>query len=178
MTTQIAVNSGVTYVTVEVIDVCAVKSMTGSKAWASDAATRSAALRDDAGDGTNQHPGFVLNGTVGFINDAIATALEGGDTGDNIRNNHSVTGITTTVGTAHYAPFDYSTVANATGTGAAVRRRGALANIFEMYASLPEKRSLTWDEMQEAIKRGTVWDSTVNDGAGGWTNGFTGTYAP
>ena len=55
-----------------------------------------------------------------------------------------------------------------------VQHQGALANIFEMYVSLPEKRPLSWDEMQEAIKRGTRWDAEK----GSWTNGFTGTYAP
>ena len=117
----------------------------------------------------------MLYGTVGWINDAIEGARAGGDTGTAIRTNNSVTDIHNLVTSDHYLAFDISAVNGVTG-GAPVRRRGALANIFEMYVSLPTPRALTWDEMQEAIKRGTVWQGDA--ATGGWTNGFNGTYVP
>ncbi len=59
----------------------------------------------------------------------------------------------------------YNPESGATGTSA-TKRYWAVANMYEMYLSLPERRPLTKEEMQDAITYGTVWDAAT----GGWVD--------
>ncbi len=170
LTATVAVNNQVENVSFSVIDLCDVTNYGGTTNWADGAAGRSNTLTLVPGGG-HEAPGFIFNSAIGYFNDQVRLADESGDVSQDIRDNKTTSGATAADGNYTAADFNYNPVYNS-ATGAAARRRNALANILDMYQSITPRRNLTWDEMQEAIKRGTVWDN------GGWTNGFTGVYIP
>lgn len=172
VTAQVAVSDKVSVVSIAVVDLCDNLLLGGSSNWVTGSAGRSNLLTENMG-GTGAagvtNPGFIMKGNLSYICDEAYNAQSLGKDSS-----------TMTLAASHLttAGLDYNPVYGQAGTSARDRMAAAKENIYKMCVSLPERRVLTWDEMQEAIKRGTVWDKTLNGGAGGWTNGFTGAYVP
>lgn len=156
--TIVAVNDQVTSVNVEVIDLCDDTTLGGSSDWVS-AAARSMATADATG---ANHSGFIAQGNVGFINELLSKATNVAGLGD--------------LGPGHLSSAELSTATVHGSPNPFMNLPTAKTNLLTMYQSLPDDKKaagLTWDDMQQAIKYGTTWDST----AGAWTGGYTGTFA-
>jgi hypothetical protein len=167
---SVAVNGQVEVAEMQVIDLCDRAALGGTSAWATASTGRSANLTETPTT-EEAHGGFVFKSTVGYINDQLKMAYELNDTVESMGSTKPTSGASVSTNQFSAADLSVSTVAGETGS-VLLKRRKALGNMYAMYISLPEKRNLTWDELQEAITRGTVWQD------GGWTNGFTGTYQP
>ncbi len=151
----------------DVIELCDDPVFGGKENW-NEAATRADVSMDAKGE---NHDGFVELGNLTAINRSLRKAVTVDDlSAIDPQFDGAGLDITKAHGAQHpEIPLPVFTLP------------AAQKNLFDMYQSLPEDRraaGLTWDEMQEAISNGTVWDAALNDGAGGWTNGFTGTYVP